>query len=52
MVIVQALLEFSTPCITGGFQNPRHYWGFSKPQALVGVFETPCITRGFRNLRY
>jgi len=26
-----------------------HYWGFSEPQALVGVFRTPDINGGFQN---
>jgi len=38
--------------IFGGFQNPMHYWGFSKPQPLIGIFRTPGINGGFRNAGY
>jgi len=27
-----------------------HYWGFSEPQALLGVFETPGKLRYFQGL--
>jgi len=38
---------FGTLGITGGFQNPMYYWGFSEPHALLGVFGTPSINGGF-----